>query len=405
MLKSNDLFAGVAGTILQWYDFSLFGFLAPIIAKTFFGGENSFIALLNTFVVFAVGYLLSPLGAVFFGYIGDRHGRKVALTWSILLMTAPTLVIACLPGYQCWGWVSPMILLICRLIQGFVASAEFAGSALFLYEHAPANRQSFYACLTSSSYSLGMTLGAMVCSSLVSPSWPHWAWRLAFALAAVGAIIAFFVRSRARETPPFLQCNAVSQRSISAPIIQAWRNNKAAIIRVLALSCMIGVVTFSTYVFMSTYLVRTTTLSLTTAIRYVTYALILDAIIEPLFALMADRFGKRSVISVGCVLMLLCLPLLFSLMHIEHHRFALLALLLLSGLIALTFAPVNALMAGLFDPRYRFSGFATSFNVGISLFGGTTPLVMLWFIQHSHSIWPVCSYMMAACVIGLLALL
>lgn len=402
MTKTKEVVAAVSGTLLQWYDFSLFGFLAPVIAKTFFDTNNPFIALLNTFAVFAVGYLLSPIGALFFGYLGDRYGRKTALTWSIVLMTLPTMIIAGLPGIKDWGLLSPVILVLCRLLQGFVASAEFAGSAIFMLEHAPARRQAFYASLTSSSYSIGMTLGALVCSWLVSPALPSWAWRLAFAAAALGALLVLFLRSRVHETAVYLQEVAPHQER-QAPLLQAWSENKSAIIRVLCFAWTIGVVTFGSYVFMNTYLVETTSLHLSTVIRYVTYALLLDAIVEPFMALLADRYGKRALFIIGAGLMLLLLPAIFLMLHFGRANFVLIALLLLSFCIAIAFAPINAMMTLLFKPRYRFSGFATAFNVGISVFGGTAPLVLLWLMHHVHTVWGIVGYYALALVVGLIA--
>ena len=404
MRKKNEMLAGVLGTLLQWYDFSLFAFLAPVIAKTFFSSASPFVALLNTFVVFAVGYFLSPLGAVFFGYLGDRYGRKVALTWSIMLMTVPTLVIAVLPGFDAMGWLSPLLLLLCRLLQGFVASAEFAGSAIFMLEHAPKDRQCFYSSLTSSSYSLGMILGAVVCSWLVLPIFPAWAWRLAFAFAAIGAVLVLFLRTRVKETTVFIDRVQADSSAKCAPLMQAWHDNKMAILRVLGLSWMVGVVTFGSYVFMNSYLVETTSLHLSTAIRYVTYALVLDAVIEPLVAMVADRWGKRRVMVFGGLMLLILLPGIFTMMHFNNAHYALWALLTLSLCIAITFSPVNALMALLFKPRYRFSGFATAFNVGISVFGGTTPLVLLALVHHGHRVWGMVGYYALACLVGLWSL-
>ncbi len=405
MGKQKEVIAAVSGTLLQWYDFSLFGFLAPIIARTFFDTTNTFIALLNTFAVFAVGYLLAPIGAIFFGYLGDRYGRKVALTWSILLMTIPTMVIALLPGYQQWGVVAPVILVLCRLVQGFVASAEFAGSAIFMLEHAQPHRQCFYSSLTSSSYSIGMTVGAFVCSVLVQPSMPDWAWRLAFAFAALGAILVLFLRARVKETDSFLQHCQTAEAVKHKPLLQALKHNKRGILCVLGFAWFIGVITFGSFVFMNTYLVEYTHLHLANAIRYVTYALIFDAVLEPFVAMLADRWGKKSIMWIGSALMLILLPGIFMMLHFDNHDYVLAALLVLSFCIAVAFAPVNAIMTLLFKPEYRFSGFATSFNIGISLFGGTAPLVLTYIAHHSHGIWGLVGYFALAILVGMVALI
>ena len=129
--SKKAMLAGISGTVLQWYDFAIFGYFAPIIAANYFPNDNRFVGLLNTFGVFAVGYLLAPMGAVFFGYIGDRYGRKRALTLSILAMAIPTSMISILPGYNMIGIAAPIGITLLRVIQGFVASAEFTGSAIF----------------------------------------------------------------------------------------------------------------------------------------------------------------------------------------------------------------------------------------------------------------------------------
>ncbi len=404
MSKQKEVIAAVSGTLLQWYDFSLFGFLAPIIAKTFFNTASPFIAILNTFAVFAVGYLLAPVGAIFFGYLGDRHGRKLALTWSILLMTIPTLVIAILPGYAQWGILSPLVLVACRLVQGFVASAEFAGSAIFMVEHAAPHRRCFYSSLTSSAYSLGMTIGAFVCSLLVAPSMPSWGWRLAFAFAAVGAIVVLFLRSQVKETDSFLQHCKTAEAVKQGPLLQAFKHNKRGILCVLGFAWFIGVITFGSFVFMNTYLVETTSLHLSTVIRYVTYALVFDAVIEPFMAMLADRYGKKNIIWIGSALMLVLLPGIFLMLHFSNDYFVLIGLLILSFCIAVAFAPINALMTLLFEPQYRFSGFATSFNLGISLFGGTAPLVLATIAHHTHKIWGMVAYFALAIIVGMIAL-
>ena len=179
------MLAGVSGTALQWYDFAIFGYFAPIIAATYFPSDNPIAAMLSAFGVFAVGYLLAPIGSIVFGLMGDRYGRKRALTLSILAMAIPTSLIALLPGYQTIGIAAPILVTLLRMIQGFVASSEFTGSAIFLVEHAKQGRKAFYGCLTSSGYSMGVILAGLMASLLTAAFMPDWAWRLGFAVALI----------------------------------------------------------------------------------------------------------------------------------------------------------------------------------------------------------------------------
>jgi MFS transporter, MHS family, proline/betaine transporter len=182
MLKVSKkaLFAGVSGTALQWYDFTIFGYFAPFIAATYFPSENKFASLLSTLGVFAVGYLLAPLGSFLLGFVGDRLGRKKALTLSILAMTIPTAFISLVSSYQSIGILAPIIITLCRILQGLVASSEFIGSAIFLVEHAKQNQKAFYGSLTSTAYSAGLILAEKEWAGC--PDWRRCFWYQCFFL-------------------------------------------------------------------------------------------------------------------------------------------------------------------------------------------------------------------------------
>lgn len=402
-MNKSALIAAVAGTLLQWYDFSLFGFLAPVIARVFFATDNPLIALLNTFAIFAVGYCLAPLGAVLFGYIGDRYGRKHALRLSIILMTVPTTAIAFLPGVASWGIVSPILLLLCRLIQGLVASAEFAGSAIFMVEHAPATRRSFYACLPSICYSLGMIVGGMVAAWVSGAQHSDDYWRIAFLLASVGGLLVWYVRHRVAETEVFSTVKQ-AKRIVSRPLLAAWCNCRREMGQTLALAGFIGVLSFGCYVYMPTFLHVEVGMPLSKALWQVSIALWVDVLTEPLFAFWADRVGRRRMMLWGSGLMLVCLwPLVVLLM--QGGGASLAALCGFSLLIAFTFAPSNALLALLYAPEYRFSGYATAFNLGMSLLGGTTPLVLTYLVSVSSPQLALLGYFATAILLGGIALL
>ncbi len=402
--NTSAAFAGVSGTILQWYDFSLFGYFAPLIAKNFFPHGHVFISLLATFGVFAVGFLLAPLGAIFFGHIGDRYGRKRALTLSIMLMAVPTTLIAMLPTYQSIGLAAPLLLTLCRLVQGFVASAEFAGSAVFMVEHAPKTQRCFWSSLTSSGYSVGMLVGAVVCGFFSSHFWPSWAWRIPFGLAIVGAALVYYLRHRVTETPAFIYQVAKAQQVQRYPFLKSLQANPRAVFSTLGLACFVGIVTFGSYVFMATYLHVVAKLPLARAIFIVSLGLLLDAVTEPLVALLADRVGRYKVIAVGGVLMLIFIVPLFKMLASGDAHLALLAMLALSLLIAIAFCPMNATLTLLFAPEYRFSGFSVAFNVGMTVFGGTTPIVLTALMARFGTLTAPIAYYSIAIIVGLLTL-
>ena len=400
IISKKAAFAGVSGTIFQWYDFSLFGFFAPIIAKQFFPGTSTIISLMSTFGVFAVGFLLAPLGAVFFGHIGDRYGRKRVLSLSILLMTIPTTLIGFLPSYQSIGILAPILLTLFRLIQGFVASAEFAGSAIFLLEHAPEGRQCFYSSLTSSSYSIGMIIGSLTASLVTMHFMPEWAWRLPFILSLCAGLIISYLRTQVCETPIF----DVQKCQKHYPMLRAFSENPRSVATTIGIAAFAGIISYGSYVYMVTYLHATAGLSLSTAIVLVSLALLIDAITEPFIAMLADKIGKKVMMRVGSILMILLVTPIFMGLSSGSIALALSSIVTLTLLIAITFSPSNALMGLSFPSSQRCSGFGVSFNIGITLFGGTAPLVLAYLVHyHNRIIGPV-SYYLFAILIGLVSL-
>ncbi|STX28280.1 proline betaine transport protein like protein [Legionella beliardensis] len=399
---NKALYAGVLGTVLQWYDFALFGYFAPIIATTYFPNDDRFAALLSAFGIFAVGYLLAPLGSLLFGYIGDRFGRKRALTISILAMAIPTALISLVPSYEAIGLAAPILITLFRVIQGFVASSEFTGSAIFLVEHAKEGNKAFYGCLTSSAYSVGSLLAGLTASLLTASFMPDWGWRIGFAMALIAGLVIFYLRFNVQETPEYMQM--VRTRNVRFPFLLALKENPLAIIGVIGLAWLVSVLTFGTYIFTATYLHRYFNMSLSIATLIITFALAVDAVLEPFFAILADRIGFLKVVCFGLIATI-CLSLpIFLLLATGQVSLITLSMALLSLLIAMTFAPLNAYMISLFPHHYRYSGFGVAFHIGISLFGGTTPLALMWLVNQTGNLTSPAYYYIAAAIIGLASL-
>ncbi|MFO3645476.1 MFS transporter [Legionella pneumophila serogroup 1] len=397
--SSKALFAGVSGTALQWYDFALFGYFAPIIAATYFPNDNQFASLLSAFGVFAVGYLLAPLGSLFFGYIGDQFGRKRALTLSILAMAIPTALISVVPSYQYIGIAAPLLITLLRVIQGFVASSEFTGSAIFLVEHAKPKNKAFYGCLTSSAYSTGLIMAGLAASFFTASFMPDWGWRLGFGLALIAGILIFYLRTHVAETPEYEHIAQHDKRRL--PFLVALKEAPLAVVGIIGIAWLVSIMTFGTYVFTATYLHSYFHISLGLATLIITIALAVDATLEPFIALLADRIGLLKVVRLGMVGMLLLSIPIFILLATGNVVLIAMGLVFMSILIAITYAPLNAYMISLFPHQYRYSGFGVAFNVGISLFGGTTPIVMMWLVNTTNNFISPAWYYMFGAIIGL----
>ncbi|KTD09308.1 MFS transporter [Legionella jamestowniensis] len=400
---SKALFAGVSGTALQWYDFALFGYFVPIIAATYFPSDDRFASLLSTFGVFAVGYLLAPLGSLFFGYIGDHFGRKRALSLSILAMAIPTAMISIVPSYQLIGIVAPLLITLLRVMQGFVASAEFTGSAIFLVEHAKPEKKALYGCLTSSAYSTGLILAGLAASLFTASFMPSWGWRIGFGVALIAGILIFYLRTYVAETPEYQRIAQYDKTRL--PFLTALNETPLAVIGIIGIAWLVSIMTFGTYVFTATYLHSYFHVPLGFATLIITLSLTVDAALEPFIALLADRIGFLRIIRFGMTAMLFFSIPIFSLLSTGNIGLIAIGLVFMSVLIAITYAPLNAYMVSLFPHQYRYSGFGVAFNVGISLFGGTTPLVMMWLVSKTGNFISPAWYYMFGAIIGLVSLL
>ncbi len=400
--SNKALLAGVLGTTLQWYDFTIFGYFAPIIATTYFPQDNHFAALLSAFGIFAVGYLLAPLGSLLFGYIGDRYGRKNALSLSILAMAIPTALISIVPGYRLLGIASPILITLLRVLQGFVASSEFTGSAIFLVEHAKSGKKAFYGCLTSSAYSFGSILAGLVVSLFTASFMPDWAWRLSFAVALIAGLLIFFLRAHVAETPEYQYLKSNEKHKF--PFSAALKEAPFAIIGVIGIAWLTGIMTFGSYVFTVTYLHTYFNVSLSLAALIITLSLACDALLEPFIGILADKIGLLYITKFGMIALLFLSAPIFYLFSLGNVVSITIGMVSLSILIAITYAPLNAYMISLFPHQYRYSGFGFAFNVGISLFGGTTPLVMMWLINKTGNFISPAWYYAFGAIIGLISL-
>ncbi len=404
--RTSDLktiLAAIAGTALQWYDFAIFGCFAPIIAANFFPQHNATADLLNVFAMFAVGYLLAPIGSILFGYLGDRYGRKYALTLSILGMAIPTALLGLLPSYQSIGLWAPIAATVLRMLQGLVASSEYSGAAIFLIEHAPPHRRALYGCITSSAYSLGVLIASLIAALLTANFMPNWAWRGAFLLSWVAGLLIFYVRRLLTETPAF--ATTPQPQKTSSPLLLAVKEAPYAFIGVIGLAWWIGIATFGTYVFTVSYFHVYWQLSVAQASLICTLGLLCDALIEPCMAIFADRIGHLRLIMAGAALMLLLSVPIYWLFSRGQLAGMITGMIAMSLLIAISFAAINAYMISLFPPACRYSGFGVSFHLGIALFGGTTPWVMLWLIERTHQLTAPAYYYIWGCLVGVISIL
>jgi MFS transporter, MHS family, proline/betaine transporter len=380
--------AGAIGNVLEWYDFGLFGFFAPVISQLFFPSHDELASLVGTYGVYATGFLMRPLGGVVFGYIGDRMGRKRALELSVLLMAVPTTLMALLPTYAQAGVGAALLLTLFRLLQGLSVGGEYIGSMSFLSEHAPPGRRAFLGSFSSSSVILGSLLGsgvaAVLTGLLTEADLLAWGWRLPFLGGIVIGLVGLWLRSGVDESPSFLEAREKGGLADN-PIKSAMRQNLGPIAVTLGLTGISAVGFYLPFVWLPTWLARINQppLDQSKALTASTIALVALLILTPLTALLADRVGKKPMFLASAIGYAVLTYPLFLLLKTGTYSAAVLAGLVFAACNSLYSGCMAATMVELFPTRTRYSGVAIGYNTGQAILGGTAPLIATGLIELS----------------------
>src|SRR5262245_933637 len=360
---TRTVVAGAVGNVLEWYDFALFGFLAPVIAPLFFPSESRLASLLDTYGAFALGFFMRPLGGVLFGHIGDRLGRKQALLWSVLLMAVPTTLLGVLPTYAEVGLLAPLLLTLIRMLQGLSVGGEFIGSMSFLGEHAAPRLRGFISSWCTFSGGLGNLLGsgvaALVTATLSADDLASWGWRLPF-LAGVGVgVVGLWLRRGIEESPCFSQ-HAGAGETVRYPVLVALQRDRRAMLVTVGLALMLSIGFYLPWVWLSTWLSRINSphLPLSRALEVNTLAMAVMIVMNPIAGALSDRVGRRRVMLTGCFLVAVLSYPLFLLLSSGSAVADLQAQLILAVCSGLVYGPAAAAFVELFPTQTRYSGIA-----------------------------------------------
>ncbi|MFG3305405.1 glycine betaine/L-proline transporter ProP [Streptomyces wuyuanensis] len=400
--------AAALGNAMEWFDFGVYSYLAVTLGKVFFPSGNPTAQLLSTFGAFAAAFLVRPLGGLVFGPLGDRVGRQKVLALTMIMMAAGTFAIGLIPSYATIGVAAPVLLLVARLVQGFSTGGEYAGATTFIAEYAPDRKRGFLGSWlefgTLAGYIAGAGLVTLMTALLSSDDLLSWGWRLPFLIAGPMGIIGLYLRTKLEETPAFaaeLEKAARQERERpKVPLRDMVTGQWRALLLCMGLVLVFNVTDYMLLSYMPSYLTSELKYDETHGLLVVLGVMVLMMVVQPFAGALSDRVGRRPVIAAGCAgFLLLSVPALLLI-----RQGGLLAIALGMGALGLLLvcftAAMPAALPALFPTRVRYGSLSIGFNVSVSLFGGTTPLVVTALIGATGDVMMPAYYMMGAAVVG-----
>ncbi|PAC30843.1 MFS transporter [Caldifermentibacillus hisashii] len=405
----KSVFATGVGNAMEWFDFGLYSYLAVIISQNFFSAvENNELKLMFTFATFAIAFLMRPLGGIVFGKIGDKYGRKVVLTITIILMAFSTLLIGLLPTYEQIGVWAPVLLLIARIIQGFSTGGEYAGAMVYIAESSPDNKRNVLGSGleigTLAGYILASILASTLFITLTDQQMAAWGWRIPFLLGLPLGLVGFYLREHLEETPIFE--NELSEDNVQEEsFLSILKNHKRDILVCFVSVAFFNVTNYMLLSYMPSYLDEVIGLSSTVGTVFITLIMVIMVPLALLFGKLSDKIGNKTVLLIGLGGLTLLSVFAFYLINLNTFVFIFLGILILGILLSTYEGTIPGTLPTMFYTDIRYRTLAVTFNVSVSLFGGTTPLLSTWFVHQTGNALAPAFYLTIFSFIGFFVIL
>jgi MFS family permease len=394
--------AASAGTLIEWYDFYLFGSLATLLSTHFFPGDDPTAGFLKTLAIFASGFVVRPFGALVFGRIGDLVGRKYTFLITLLLMGGSTFLIGLLPGYAQIGVLAPLGLTVLRLVQGLALGGEYGGAATYVAEHAPDHKRGFFTSFIQTTATLGLfvSLGViLLCrQGLGKEAFEDWGWRVPFLLSIFLILFSYFIRVRMAESPLFAKAKAAGKLSAN-PLKESFvkpENRRLVLLALFGAVAGQGVVWYTGQFYALFFLQRVAKVEFVTANLIVVYALLLATPFFVFFGSLSDRIGRKPIILAGCLLAaLLYVPIYQGIMHFAapFNQPMLVALVFIQVLlVTMVYGPIAAFLVELFPTRIRYTSMSLPYHIGNGVFGGLVPYIASTLVERTGNIYAGLAY-------------
>ncbi|MGU3575354.1 glycine betaine/L-proline transporter ProP [Brucellaceae bacterium C25G] len=405
--------AAALGNAMEWFDFGVYGFVAYALGQVFFPNASPGIQTIAALATFSIPFLVRPLGGLFFGVMGDRFGRQKVLSITIIIMAASTFCIGLIPSYASIGIWAPVLLLLCKLAQGFSVGGEYTGAAIFVAEYAPDKRRGFLGSWLDFGSIAGFLLGAglvVFLSSLVGETaFLDWGWRIPFLIAAPLGLIGLYLRHAAEETPAFTQqleqMEKDDQDTIEGRPMVPYKEIVGKYWKSLSVCIGMVLVTNITYymllTYMPTYLSQSLGYPEDHGVLIIIVVMIGMLFVQPVVGFLSDRFGRKPFLIIGSLgLLVFALPA-FHLITSGDIATIFVGLLTLAVLLNCLTGVMASTLPALFPARIRYSALALAFNISI-IIAGLTPTVAAWLVEVTSNLYLPAFYLMVAAVIGLI---
>ncbi|MDX5310724.1 MAG: MHS family MFS transporter [Rhodococcus sp. (in: high G+C Gram-positive bacteria)] len=403
--------ASMAGTVVEWYEFFLYGTAATLVfSKVFFPDNgNELDAIIAAFVTYAVGFVARPLGGVVFGHFGDKFGRKKLLQTSLVLVGVATFLMGCLPTFGAIGYWAPALLVTLRFVQGFAVGGEWGGAVLLVAEHSPDRSRGFWASWPQAGVPMGNLVATVVLlvltTTLSDAAFLSWGWRIAFWLSAVIVLVGYYIRTKVTDAPIFLEAQREAEqlKSSSYSVVEVVKRYPRGVFTAMGLRFAENVMYYLVVTFSITYLKVVVGADTATILWWMLAAHAVHFAIIPVIGRLSDTFGRRPVYMVGAVTAGTWGSFAFPMMDSGHNALVMSAIVI--GLVfhAFMYAGQPAIMAEMFPTRMRYAGVSLGYQVTSIVAGSLAPIIATALLSRYGSAVPIAVYLAVASVVTIIA--
>ena len=396
----NSIASSLIGNVLEWYDFAIYGYFASAIGLAFFPESDPSVQILMAFSIFAIGYLMRPIGGALFGHIGDKYGRKLALNISVAAMAIPTFLVSILPDYNAWGIWATYILILLRLIQGLSVGGEFTTSIIYLVTHAPKGKKALMGALATCGAVGGVLLGSLtgdLMHHLMSEDMINdWGWRVPFLFGLIIGLVGFLMRRHMIDDVP--------STPKKLPILEVFQNHRPVLFNISGLAVLNAVGFYLIFVYLVGWFKIVDHLSPSQALDINSISMILFVIIICIAGYLSDKVGAKNIMKIATVGVFIFSIPLFNLMNHHNEQYILLGQLGFAILLGSYFGGLNSILVLSTPAHIRCTLIAVGYNLTLGVVGGLTPLAAAWLLDKTENPISPAYMLMFACFITLIAL-